>query len=355
MKVANNQQPPSITETKESRVVISQKETATAKPKFKDLIGLLAIFLLTTIFVAEAQQRPVLPVIGVLGAGPGPHWEALRQRLRELGYIGGQNITFEYRWAHGKNELLLDHAVELVRMGAKVIVTEGTPAARAAKKATSAIPIVMAIVGDPVGSGLVANLAQPGGNITGLTSIAPDLATKQVELLKESVTRPSPLAALWNPDNPLTGRLILDRIEIASKVLRVQLQILEAKQVGEFEKAFSKMANDRINALLVVPDPTFDTQQKHLAELTIKNRLPAVYNKSVFAEAGGLLAYGAHYLDFFRRAAIYVDKILKGARPADLPVEQPTKFEFVINLKTAKQIGLTIPPNVLARADKVIR
>ena len=330
-------------------------QQATANPKFKTLVGLLATFLLTTIFIAEAQQRPSLPVIGVLGAGPGPHWEALRQRLHELGHIEGQNVTFEYRWAHGKNELLPDHAAELVRMGAKVIVTEGTPAARAAKNATTSIPIVMAIVGDPVGSGLVASLAQPGGNITGLTSIAPDLVTKQVELLKESVIRPSPLAALWNPDNPLTGRLILDQIEIAAKALRVQTQIFEAKRVDEFEKAFSKMAGDRANALLVVPDPTFDTQQKLLAELSIKKRLPAIYNKSVFAEAGGLLAYGAHYLDFFRRAATYVDKILKGAKTADLPVEQPTKFEFIVNLKTAKQINLTIPPNVLVRADRVIR
>jgi ABC-type uncharacterized transport system substrate-binding protein len=242
-----------------------------------------------------------------------------------------------------------------VRMGAKVIVTEGTPAALAAKNATTAIPIVMAIVGDPVGSGLVANLAQPGGNVTGLTSIAPDLVTKQVELLKESLARLTRLTALWNPDNPLTGRLILDQVEIAAKGLRIQLQLLEAKGAGEFEKAFAKMASDRANALLVVPDPTFDAQQKLLAELAAKNRLPAIYNKNVFAEAGGLLVYGALYLDFFRRAATYVDKILKGARPADLPVEQPTKFEFIVNLKTAKQIGITIPPNVLARADKVIR
>jgi ABC-type uncharacterized transport system substrate-binding protein len=335
--------------------VISQRETGTAIPKLRNLIGLLAIFLFTTVFTADAQQRPALSIVGILGAGPGPHWEVLRQRLRELGYAEGQNVTFEYRWAHGKNELLPDHAAELVRLGAKVIVTEGTPAARAAKNATNEIAIVMAIVGDPVGSGLVGSLAQPGGNVTGLTSIAPDLATKQIELLKESVTRPSPLAALWNPDNPITSRLILNQIQIAAKGLRLQLQLAEAKRADDFEKAFSKIASDRANALLVVPDPTFDTQQKYLAELAIKNRPPAIYNENVFADAGGLLAYGAHYLDFFRRAATYVDKILKGAKPADLPVEQPTKFEFVINLKTAKQIGLVIPPNVLARADRVIK
>jgi putative ABC transport system substrate-binding protein len=335
--------------------VSSQQASTTAHREFKNFIGLLTILFLATAFIAEAQQRPALPLVGVLGAGPGPQWDALRQRLRELGNIEGQNITVEYRWAQGKNQLLADHAAELVRMGAKVIVTEGTPAALAAKNATTAIPIVMAIVGDPVGSGLVANLAQPGGNVTGLTSIAPDLVTKQVELLKESLARLTRLTALWNPDNPLTGRLILDQVEIAAKGLRIQLQLLEAKGAGEFEKAFAKMASDRANALLVVPDPTFDAQQKLLAELAAKNRLPAIYNKNFFAEAGGLLVYGALYLDFFRRAATYVDKILKGARPADLPVEQPTKFEFIVNLKTAKQIGITIPPNVLARADKVIR
>ncbi len=334
--------------------MISQRRATTSHQKFRNL-SLLLIFLLTTIFLAEAQQLPAQALIGVLGAGPGPHWDTLRQGLRELGHIEGKNVTFEYRWAYGKNELLADHAAELVRMGVKVIVTEGTPAALAAKNATAVIPIVMAIVGDPVGSGLVANLARPSGNVTGLTSIAPDLATKQVELLKESVTRPSPLVALWNPDNPVTSRIILDQIEIAARGLRIQLQLLEAKGASDFEKAFSKMASGRASALLMVPDPTFDTQQKHLAELAIKYRLPAIYNKSVFAEAGGLMAYGAHYLDFFRRAAAYVDKILKGTKPADLPVQQPTKFELVINLKTAKQIGLTIPPNVLARADRVIR
>ena len=335
--------------------MISQHLTSTSHRKLRNLTGLLTIFLLTTIFLAEAQQLPAQALIGVLGAGPGPHWDALRQGLRELGYIEGKNIIFEYRWAHGKNELLPDHAAGLVRMGVKVIVTEGTPAALAAKEATTAIPIVMAIVADPVGSGLVANLGRPSGNITGLTSIAPDLATKQVELLKESVARPSPLVALWNPDNPVTSRIILDQIEMVTRALRIQLQPLEAKRPSDFEKAFSRMASDRANALLMIPDPTFDTQQKHLAELAVKNRMPAIYNKSVFAEAGGLLAYGANYLDFFRRAATYVDKILKGTKPADLPVEQPTKFELVINLKTAKQIGLTIPPNVLTRADKVIK
>lgn len=335
--------------------MISQHRVSTSHQKLRNLTGLLTTFLLATIFLAEAQPLRAQSLIGVLGAGPGPHWDALRQRLGELGHIEGKNVIFEYRWAHGKNELLPEYAAELVRMGSKVIVTEGTPAAHAAKNATTVIPIVMAIVGDPVGSGLVANLARPSGNITGLTSLAPDLATKQVELLKESVTRPSPLVALWNPDNPVTGRIILDQIEIAARGLRIQLQRLEAKRASDFEKAFSKMASDRANALLMVPDPTFDMQQKHLAELAIKNRLPAIYNKGVFAEAGGLLAYGADYLDFFRRAATYVDKILKGVKPADLPVEQPIKFELIVNLRTAKQMGVTIPPNVLVRADRVIR
>ena len=291
--------------------------------------------------------------VGVLGDTPGPQWQAFRQALGELGYTEGQSIALEWRWAEGQRERFLDIAAELVQLRMDVIVAEGAVAIRAAKTATSTIPVVMAITGDPVGLGFVSSLARPGGNITGSSSLSPELYGKQMELLKEVIRGLTRLAVLWT-GNPASG-LALRNIEGAAEALRVQLQLVEAPGAAELESAFSMLTMKRPSALLVVADHTFDGLQKQIADLAAKARLPAVYNKSAFAEAGGLLVYGARYSDFFRRAAYYVDKILRGAKPADLPVEQPMRFDLVINLKTAQALGLTTPPHILFQADKVIR
>ena len=291
--------------------------------------------------------------IGVLGDAPGPQWQIFRQALGELGYTEGQNIALEWRWAEGQLKRFPDLAAELVRLRVDVIVTEGTPAALAAKTATSTIPIAMAIIGDPVRTGIVQSLARPGGNITGSSSLSPELYPKQMELLKEILPGLRRLAVLWHPGS-LGLRLALKYVESAGKVLRVQLQLVEAREAAELKSAFSMLTRKRPGALLVMADPTFDSVQGQIADLAAKARLPAVYNKSAFAEAGGLLVYGAQYSTFFRRAAYYVDRILKGTKPADLPVEQPTRFDVVVNLRTAKALGLKIPPSVLVRATKVI-
>ena len=302
---------------------------------------------------ADAQTAAKIPRVGILAAAPGPHWDAFQHGLRNLGYMEGRNIALEYRFAEGRNERLPALAAEFIRLRVDIIVTEGTPAAQAAKKATGTIPIVMAIVGDPVGLGLVTNLARPGGNITGSSSLAPDLSAKQTELLKEVVPSLTRLAVLRNPVNPVTG-LALKGIETAARVLRIHLIFVEARGRDEFEKSFSTIVSERADGLLVVADPTFDAEQKWLADFASKNRLPALYNKTLFVEAGGLMAYGARYSDFFGRAALYVDKIIKGAKPGNLPIEQPTKFELFVNMKTAKALGIKIPNSILVRADKVI-
>jgi len=234
------------------------------------------------------------------------------------------------------------------------VAAGGEPTARAAKQATQTIPIVMTNVGDPVVTGLVASLARPGGNVTGLVTMSPELSGKRLELLREAFPKISRVALFWNSANPEQEPQIKE-INVAGQALGIQLQILEVRGANDFDKAFPAIAKERADAILTLPDPLSVNQGKRIADFAAKNRLPAMYPRMEFVDAGGLMAYGPNYNDLFRRAAVFVDKILKGAKPADLPVEQPTKFEFVINLKTAKQIGLTIPPNVLARADKVIK
>ena len=311
-------------------------------------------------FAADAQQPGKVFRIGILGTVPPTTpevsriWEALLQGLRDLGYVEGQNIVIERRYSEGRNERLPDLAADLVRLKVDVIVAAGTPPPYAAKRATTTIPIVMTNASDPVGSGLVASLARPGGNITGLSLLSPELAGKQLELLKETVPKVSRVAVLWNPANPV-HTLILRQAEVAARSLRLQLQILEARGPNEFDSAFSAMTKERAGALLVLADPMFFGHRTRLADLAAKSRLPSVFLLREHADAGGLMAYGPSTRDNFRRAATYVDKILKGAKPGDLPIEQPTKFELVINLKTAKALGLTIPRSVLGRADEVIR
>lgn len=316
----------------------------------------LVAMLFALSFSAEAQQPGKIRRIGFLGTGSagGIYFEAFRQGLRELGYIEGQNIAIEYRYAEGKLERLSDLAAELVRLKMDVIVTAGTGGALPVKKATNTIPIVFTIVSDPIGAGLVASLARPGGNLTGLSSFSQDLSGKRLELLKEAIPNPSRVAVLYDPNDP-SKVAEFKEIEVAARSLGVQLQALEVRGPGEFESAFKAATRVKAAALLVLPTTVTVTHRKPIAELATKSRLPTMWAESGLMDAGGLMSYGPSYADLYRRAATYVDKILKGAKPADLPVEQPMKFEFVINLKTAKQIGLTIPPNVLARADRVIK
>jgi putative ABC transport system substrate-binding protein len=304
--------------------------------------------------VAQAQQTKKVPRIGFLSASRQPWDEAFRQSLHELGYVEGQNITIEYRYAEGKFERLPDLAGELVRLNVDAIVAGETGAIRAAKQSTSTIPIIMAVTADPVGSGFVASLARPGGNITGLTSLSPDLSGKRLELLKETVTGLVRVAVLWNSGNP-DNAAQLKETESAAKILGIQLQSVGVRNSNDFDEAFSSIKKRRTSALYALGDSLMATNRKRIADFAANNRLPSMFSTRQAVEVGGLMAYGTNFLDLFRRAATYVDKILKGAKPAELPVEQPTKFELVINLKTAKQIGLTIPPNVLARADKVIK
>jgi putative ABC transport system substrate-binding protein len=308
--------------------------------------------------LAEAQQPAKIPRIGVL-VGPSSSFfstriGAFREGLHDLGYVEGKNIAVEYRYAEGKEDLFPELTAQLVRLGVDLIVTTGTPATHAAKAATSTIPIVMSAIGDPVGAGLVASLARPGGNITGLAIFSPELSGKRLELLKESFPRISKIAILWNPSNA-SASLSLKETQVASQALTLVLQPLEIRNPKDFGGAFEAAIRGGADALIPLNDALVNAHYKEILEFAGKNRLPAIYAVPEFADAGGLMSYAPNYTDHYRRAATYVDKILKGAKPANLPVEQPTKFEFVINLKTAKRIGLTIPPNVLARADKVIR
>ena len=307
--------------------------------------------------VAQAQQPKKVPRIGYLldgsSSSAADRVDTFRDGLRDLGYVEGKNIVIDYRYAEGRFDRFPELAAELVRLKVYVIVAVSTVAARAAKNATRTIPIV-ALSGDPVETGLVASLARPGGNVTGLASLAPELSTKRLELLKEIVSKVSLVAVLWNPNGPAPV-LAFKETQLAAKRLGLLLQSLEVRGPDDFESAFGGAIRERASALLVISDPLTNTHQRRIVELAAKNRLPAIYPIREFVQAGGLMAYAPDRLEQYRRVAYYVDKILKGAKPADLPVEQPTKFEFVINLKAAKQIGLTIPPNVLARADKVIK
>jgi ABC-type uncharacterized transport system substrate-binding protein len=308
--------------------------------------------------VAHAQPAVKVPRIGFLGAtSPSDNTarvEAFRHGLRELGYVEGKNLIIEYRWAAGKTERLPDLAAELMRLKVEILVTAGPTVTRVVKQATSTIPIVMSFDNDPVGSGFVASLARPGGNITGLSALFPELSGKRLELLKEVVPTLSRMAVFGTSSQPGTAQT-LKETEGAAAAFGVQLQSLDIRAPKDIDTAFQAARKARAAAVLVLSSAVIFSRRTQIAELAVKNRLPMIFPQNEFVEDGGLMSYAPNYADLFRRAAIYVDKILKGAKPADLPVEQPTKFEFVINLKTAKQIGLTIPPNVLARADRVIK
>jgi putative ABC transport system substrate-binding protein len=319
--------------------------------------------LLAAPLAAEAQQAGKVWRIGMLWFGSSledlpvrVRFDAFQQGLREQGYIEGRNVAFEHRYARGKYELFPDLAAELVRLKVDIIVTPGnTPATLAAKQATSTIPIVFMSAADPVGLGFVASLARPGGNITGGSSlVGPGLVGKRLELLKEAVPKLSRVAVLTNPTNP-DIRVFIGEAEVAARSLKVQPHIVEARGPAEFEGAFAAMTKAGASAILVLNDTIFVFNGRQLADLAAKNRLPAMYGLREHVEAGGLMAYAASLAELSRRAATYVDKILKGTKPADLPVEQPTKFELVINMKTAKALGLTIPPSLLGRADEVIQ
>jgi putative ABC transport system substrate-binding protein len=335
-------------------------ENTGAKPmRGKIFVGLLATLLLGT--VAAQAQRPVkVPRIAFLAGGSRSGdsllLETFWQRMKRLGYIEGENITAEYRFAEGALQRLPNFAAELVRLNVDVIVGPGSGAV-AAKKATDAIPIVVAY-GDAVNQGLVASLARPGGNVTGLTNLAPELSGKRVELLKETFPKVSRIAVLfWSGRNPIgsSEELMLEDTKVTAGALRMTIQPLELRAVDDFEPAFSAIIRERADALIAMRNPLTATHRTRIVDFVAQRRLPAIYTDWEFVNAGGLMSYGVDVPDLWGRAAVYVDKILKGVKPADLPVEQPTKFELVINLKTAKQIGLTIPPNVLARADKVIK
>ena len=330
------------------------------RPRRRKWLGLsvIAFVLLVTGPVAQAQQPAKIPRIGFLGAAypstNAARIEAFRKGLRELGYVEGKNIIIEYRWAEGKPERLPDLATELVQLKVDIIVTAGPAATRPAKQATSTIPIVMAFDNDPVGSGFVASLARPGGNITGLSALFPELSGKRLELLKEVVPTVSRVAVLGTSTNPGNTQA-LKQIELAAGAFKVQLQTLDVLHRKDIEPSFRTAVKARADAILVLSSAVIFSQRTQIADLAVKNHLPVNFPQNEYVEDGGLMSYAPNYADLFRRAATYVDKILKGAKPADVPVEQPQKFEFIVNLKAAKQIGLTIPPNVLARADRVIR
>ena len=318
------------------------------------ILGAAVVFgILFMPLAAEAQRTTRVPRIGILGSHDAPFWQSFREGLRELGYVEGRTITIEYRWAGEREDRFPELASELVRLGVDAIVTWGTPAALAAKTATNTIPIVMAASGNPLGTGLIASLARPGGNITGSSSLNLELEGKRLQLLKEIVPKLSRVAVLWNPGNPVHGDL-LDSTRAAAAPLAVELQLVPLQSLADLESAFAKIHTARPHALIVLSDNFFVLERKRIVDFTAKIRLPAVYSVSVFADVGGLMVYGVNYHALFRRAATYVDRILKGTKPADLPVEQATTFELIINLKTAKALALTIPPSLLQRADQLI-
>jgi ABC-type uncharacterized transport system substrate-binding protein len=322
--------------------------------KKKITVLMLCAMLFALCLQAEAQEVKKVPRIGYLGGftTDSTRIDAFRQGLRELGYVEGKNIVIEWRHAEAKFDRLPALAAELVRLKVDIIITGGPASTRSAKEATSTIPIVMTNDPDPVSDGIVASLARPGGNITGLSTLAPELNGNRLEILREVVPKLSRLAVL-RPSTSLVGGQVKE-LELAAKAFGVELQYLDVDSKN-IETTFRAVSKWRADGVLVLSSGIISAQRAQIAGLAVKNRLPVIYHESRYVEAGGLMFYGVSVIDLDRRAATYVDKILKGAKPADLPVEQPTKFEFVINLKTAKQIGLTIPPNVLARADKVIR
>jgi putative ABC transport system substrate-binding protein len=321
--------------------------------------ALCAVLLVLSVSVEAQQPAAKVPRIGFLTTGgeaaSALRVEAFRQGLRELGYVEGKNIIIEYRYAEGRFERLPELAEELVRLKVDVLVVSSITVVRTARKVTATIPIVVAGAGDPIGSGLVATLARPGGNVTGLYIYSPELIGKRLELLKEVVPKVSRFAFLNDTDSAASKSMFKDA-QVAAQALAVQFQLIEVKGPNpDLEGAFQVMVKERIGALITSPGALITFHLKKILELVEQNRIPAIHPDQQWVNAGGLMSYGANLVDLYRRVATYVDKILKGAKPADLPVEQPTKFELVINLKTAKQIGLTISPNVLARADKVIK
>jgi len=319
---------------------------------------IVALNLAVATMTLWAQQPNRIPVVGWLAAAAGPDdplVEALRQGLRERGYLEGRNIKLEFRTADHPDRLP-GLAEELIQLKVDVIVATSTPAAQAAKGATSTIPIVMSLVADPVGSGLVANLPHPGGNVTGLSSMVAELSAKRLQLLKETIPRLARVAVLWNPASlptPLQTKFVED-LKAAARSLSIELSFVSVKTPEEFDAAFSAVSRARAQALYLLEDPLFYVHRMTLAERASKAQLPTIHQSRTYTDAGGLVSYGANYADLMRRSAGYVDKILKGARPGDLPIEQPTKFELVVNLKTAKALGITIPQSILLRADEVI-
>jgi len=316
----------------------------------------LATVLLTTAFI-EAQQATKIPRIGYVSANgdpnnPGPQVEAFRRELRDLGYVEGKNILIEFRYVEGKSDLFPSVVNELVQLKVDLLFLEPQPAIRAAKQATKTIPIVMVTTQNPVAAGFVDSLARPGGNITGVTLLQRELSGKRLELLKEVVPGISRVGALMNV---IQSESDFRFYEAPARALKIQLQLLKVKGPNDFDAAFQAAAKSRVSALITITGSLLNPNAKRIADLAIKNRLPSMHERSDYVEAGGLMSYSANERESYRRAATYVDKILKGAKPADLPVEQPTDFDLVINLKTAKQIGVTIPPAVLVRADRVIR
>jgi len=324
----------------------------------KVTLWLVAIFLVGAAAIAEAQQPTKVPRIGYLSStslsAGASRIEAFRQGLRDLGYVEGKNLVIEWRFAEGKLDRLPALASELVRLKVDVIVSASPPVTSAAKDSTVTIPIVMAHDPDPVGNGFVASLARPAGNITGLASLAPELSGKRLELLREIIPRLARVAVLTYSTEPGYAQ-VLREIELAAGAFKVQLQHVDVLDPKDIETSFRTATKGRADAILMMNSPVFIAHRKQVADLAVKNRLPAMYYSTEFVEDGGLMSYGVSFTDLYRRAPTYVDKLLKGAKPADLPVEQPKKFEFTINLKAAKQVGLTIPPNVLARADRVIK
>jgi putative ABC transport system substrate-binding protein len=327
------------------------------KPSGVALIATLALGLLAAPPTADPQSPAEVHRVGFLAfrapSAP-PLFEVFRQRLRELGYTEGQNIAFEVRWATESTDQFPALAAELVRLRVDVIAVVSNPAIIAVKQATQTIPIVMMVAGDPVGTGLVASLARPGGNITGLSNLAEGLAAKRLELLKEVVPRLARAGILLAPNTPAHASMRRE-IEAAAQTLGVTLRPFEVRGPRDIDAAFPALAKERVGALIVLPHPVTTANRRQIVDLAAKHRLPAIYPWREDTDAGGLMAYGPNITDLYRRAATFVDKILKGAKPADLPVEQPTRFELVINLKTAKALGLTIPPSIMVRADQVIQ
>jgi ABC-type uncharacterized transport system, periplasmic component len=322
----------------------------------RKLLVAFAATILAVPLASFAQQQGKIWRIGYLATSDpatSPQLDVFRDGLRERGYVEGKNLTIEYRWAEGSIERRPELAIELVNLKVEVIFAFGTPAVAAAKQATSTIPIVMVGVGDPVGSGLVASLARPGGNITGVSRLGAELTAKLVELLPQVVPGIKRVAVLRNPANAVAARQMI-YAETAARSLGLQLQAFDVRSPADFENAYAGMAKARAAGVVVLGEPMFTGNSRRIAELAIKSRISSIHNNRIYPEAGGLMSYGPVLDDVWRLAASYVDKILKGAKPADLPVEQPTKFELVINMKTAKALGITIPQSVLSRADKVI-